>query len=83
MADHAGRNCDIFGTVATGAHPVARRFITVTNEDGTPAVDEDGQPITNKQLDTCTRGWKRFLAGMKAPVANKTRRPEAAEAVPA
>ena len=77
MADHAGRSCDIFGTISTGEHPVARRFVTITDEDGSEALDRDGQAITRRQLDTTERGWKRFLAGMKPPNTNKTRRPVA------
>lgn len=77
MADHAGRSCDIFGTINTDAHRVSRRFVTITNEDGSFAHDDEGNAIDGRQLDTTVRGWKRFLAGMKPPVANKARRAEA------
>ena len=80
MADHAGRNCDIFGTVATPSRKVDRRFVTIVNEDGTPAVDPtNGEEIINRQLDTSERGWKRYCAGGHPPVPSKRR----AEAVPA
>lgn len=64
MSEFTGKRCDIYGTT----RKVVSVRTTCTLDDGTPAVDDKGVPITDRVIDYGDRGWKRFCSGMRQPI---------------